>query len=78
MHPLIDQGLTLALYGMSTVFFLLTVLVFAVIAMSLILKKVKYSDENSSELGISLNKRAAIVGAIVQHRKNKSPKVKNT
>ncbi len=74
MHPLIDQGLTLALYGMSTVFFLLTVLVFAVIAMSLILKKVKYSDENSSELGISLNKRAAIVGAIVQHRKNKSPK----
>ena len=78
MHPLIDQGLTLALYGMSTVFFLLTVLVFAVIALSLILKKVKYSDENSSELGISLNKRAAIVGAIVQHRKNKSPKVKNT
>ena len=74
MHPLIDQGLTLALYGMSTVFVLLTLLVFAVIAMSLILKKVKYSDENSSELGISLNKRVAIAGAIVQHRKNKSPK----
>ena len=74
MHPLIDQGLTLALYGMSTVFFLLTVLVFAVIAMSLILKKVKYGDEDSSELGISLNKRAAIAGAIVQHRKNQSPK----
>ena len=72
MHPLIDQGLTLALYGMSTVFVLLPLLVFAIFTMSRVLGKFEYIDENSNELSISQKKRAAIVGAIMRHRKNKS------
>ena len=44
MHPLIDQGLTLALYGMGTVFVLLTLLVFAIFTMSRLLKKFEYID----------------------------------
>ena len=72
MHPLIDQGLTLALYGMGTVFVLLTLLVFAIFTMSRVLGKFEYIDENSNELSMSQKKRAAIVGAIMRHRKNKS------
>ena len=72
MHPLIDQGLTLALYGMSTVFVLLTLLVFAIFTMSRVLGKFEFIDDNSAELSMSQKKRAAIVGAIIQHRKNKS------
>ena len=72
MHPLIDQGLTLALYGMGTVFVLLTLLVFAIFAMSRVLGKFEFIDENSNELSMSQKKRAAIVGAIMQHKKNKS------
>ena len=72
MHPLIDQGLTLALYGMGTVFVLLTLLVFAIFTLSRVLGKFEYIDENSNELSISQKKRAAIVGAIMRHRKNKS------
>ena len=72
MHPLIDQGLTLALYGMGTVFVLLTLLVFAIFTMSRVLGKFEFIDENSDELSMSQKKRAAIVGAIIQHRKNKS------
>ena len=72
MHPLIDQGLTLALYGMGTVFVLLTLLVFAIFTMSRVLGKFEYIDENSNKLSVSQKKRAAIVGAIMQHRKNKS------
>ena len=72
MHPLIYQGLTLALYGMGTVFVLLTLLVFAIFSMSRVLGKFEYIEENSNELSISQKKRAAIVGAIMRHRKNKS------
>ena len=72
MHPLIDQGLTLALYGMGTVFVLLTLLVFAIFSMSRVLGKFEFIDENSNELSMSQKKRAAIVGAIMQHKKNKS------
>ena len=72
MHPLIEQGLTLALYGMGTVFVLLTLLVFAIFTMSRVLGKFEYIDENSNELSMSQKKRAAIVGAVMRHRKNKS------
>ena len=72
MHPLIDQGLTLALYGMGTVFVLLTLLVFAIFTMSRVLGKFEFIDGNFNELSMSQKKRAAIVGAIIQHRKNKS------
>ena len=69
MHPLIDQGLTLALYGMGTVFVLLTLLVFAIFTMSRVLGKFEFIDGNSNELSMSQKKRAAIVGAIMRHRK---------
>ena len=72
MHPLIDQGLTLALNGMGTVFVLLTLLVFAIFTMSRILGKFEYIDENSNKLSMSQKKRAAIVGAVIQHNKNRS------
>ena len=72
MHPLIHQGLTLALYGMGTVFVLLTLLVFAIFSMSRVLGKFEFIDENSNELSMSQKKRSAIVGAIMQHKKNKS------
>ena len=72
MHPLIDQGLTLALYGMSTVFVLLTLLVFAIFTLSRVLEKLEYIDEDSNELSMSQKKRAAIVGAVIQHNKNRS------
>ncbi len=74
MHPLIDEGLTLTLYGMSTVFVLLTLLVFAIFAMSRVLRKFEHTDEDFIKLSIAQRKRAAIVGAIAQHRKDKTVK----
>ena len=74
MHPLIDEGLTLAFYGMSTVFVLLTLLVFAIFAMSRALRKFEYTDENLLKISTNQKKRAAIVGAITQYRKNKTAK----
>tara|TARA_B100000674_G_C37564209_1_gene788735 strand:- start:241 stop:462 length:222 start_codon:yes stop_codon:yes gene_type:complete len=72
MHPLIDQGLTLALYGMSTVFVLLTLLVFAIFAMSRVLRKFGYTDRDFMKLSIAQRKRLAIVGAIAKHRKKQN------
>ncbi len=74
MHPLISHGLALAFYGMSTVFVLLTLLVLAIFAMSKVLKKFERLDENMDDRQNSKNKLAAIVGAIVQHRRSKSIK----
>ena len=74
MHPLIVQGLTLTLYGMSTVFVLLTILVFAIFVMSRVLREFEHTDEDLIKLGIAQRKRAAIVGAIARHRQNKTSK----
>ena len=74
MHPLIVQGLTLTLYGMSTVFVLLTLLVFAIFVMSRVLREFEHTGEDLIKLGIARRKRAAIVGAIARHRQNKTSK----
>lgn len=70
MHPLIDQGLTLALYGMSTVFVLLTLLVFSISGMSQVLRILEHKDEKPGD-SISRKKRAALVAAVLQHRRSK-------
>ena len=70
MHPLIDQGLTLALYGMSTVFVLLTLLVFSISGMSQVLRILEYTDEKPRD-SISRKKRAALVAAVLQYRKSR-------
>jgi oxaloacetate decarboxylase (Na+ extruding) subunit gamma len=60
---LIDQGLTLMLAGMGTVFVFLTALVIAMTLMSLLVRRLQSgsSDPSSEEL-------AAISAAITRHR----------
>ncbi len=63
---LLDQGVTLMLVGMGTVFSFLTILVMAMSAMSAIAVKFVATsiDEN-----VSPEEVAAITAAIVEHRK---------
>ena len=65
---LLDQGTTLMLVGMGTVFFFLTVLV---IAMSLLATVVRRFTPASEEL-VSDEEVAAITAAIAQHRAKNS------
>ncbi|MBO6556821.1 MAG: OadG family protein [Pseudomonadales bacterium] len=68
MSPLVSEGLSLALYGMGTVFVFLTVLVFATMLMSwLVLKTVPASEPERSDTSNS-KKMAAITAAIHAHR----------
>ena len=60
---LLDQGITLMLVGMSTVFVFLTILVIGMSVMSAITKK--FSSVNVSDEEI-----AAITAAIAQHTKH--------
>jgi oxaloacetate decarboxylase gamma subunit len=65
---LLDQGITLMLVGMGTVFVFLTVLVVAMTLMAGIIKRltpVAASDISDEEV-------AAITAAIAQHRKQHS------
>ena len=73
MHPLIDQGLTLALYGMGTVFVLLTLLVFAIFTMSRVLGKFEYIDENSNKLSMSQKKERLLLGQLCSTIKTDPP-----
>lgn len=63
---LLDQGITLMLVGMSTVFVFLTVLVGAMSLMSLVARRflVRVDDAEITEEEV-----AAISAAIAQHRK---------
>jgi sodium pump decarboxylase gamma subunit len=63
---LLDQGITLMLVGMGTVFVFLTILVLGMSMMSLIATKftLRASANNASEEEV-----AAISAAITQHRK---------
>lgn len=63
-ESLINEGLTLMLAGMGTVFVFLTTLVFAMTLMSLLAQKLqgKSSDVSNEEV-------AAIAAAIQQHRR---------
>ncbi len=63
-ETLIDQGLTLMLAGMGTVFTFLTVLVFAMTMMSTIVKRSRVVATDPSDEEV-----AAISAAITRHRR---------
>jgi oxaloacetate decarboxylase gamma subunit len=65
---LLEQGLSLMLVGMGTVFVFLTALVLAMTAMAAIVKRTTPRVEEA----VSDEEVAAITAAIALHRKNKS------
>jgi len=65
---LMDQGLTLMLVGMGTVFVFLTLLVIAMSSMAAVIKRL---TPTASE-AVSDEEVAAITAAIAQHRQKKS------
>ena len=66
MQPsLIDQGLTLMLVGMGTVFVFLTALVIAMTSMSAIVRRL----EPAANIGATEEEVAAISAAIAAHRR---------
>lgn len=65
---LFEQGLSLMLVGMGTVFVFLTALVLAMTAMAGLVKRLTPGVEES----VSDEEVAAITAAIALHRKNKS------
>jgi oxaloacetate decarboxylase gamma subunit len=69
-NELIDQGLTLMLVGMSTVFVFLTSLVIVMTLMSWLVTRFQASPEDSVA---GADEVAAIVAAIAKHR-NQSAK----
>lgn len=70
MQPtLLDQGLTLMLVGMGTVFVFLTVLVAAMTLMARIVKQLTPAAETE---GATDEEVAAITAAISQHRNARS------
>ena len=69
LHPLIEEALKLATYGMGTVFVFLTLLILAMHFMSWILLKFQIPHEKEKSPAITNKTKAAIVAAIQQHRK---------
>ena len=72
MPELMSQGLDLALYGMGTVFFFLTLLVFATMAMSALLSSAEVHQierENGSEQDARIF--AVITAAIQRYREGR-------
>ncbi len=67
---MIDQGLTLMLVGMSTVFAFLTILVVAMSAMSAIVQRVMPAP-SIADAGATVEEVAAITAAIAQHRQRR-------
>ena len=65
---LIEQGVTLMLVGMGTVFVFLTALVIAMTAMAAIVKRVS----PAADIVVSDEEVAAITAAIALHRKNQT------
>ena len=65
---ILDQGVTLMLVGMGTVFVFLTLLVMAMTAMAGIIKRLT----PVAEQGVSDEEVAAITAAITQHRNKNS------
>jgi len=65
---ILDQGITLMLVGMGTVFVFLSLLVMAMTMMAGIVKRLTPVAEN----GISDEEVAAITAAITQHRNKNS------
>ena len=77
MPDLMTQGLNLALYGMGTVFFFLTLLVGATMLMSLLVPSVELEpsaelEKTEGQAGNDSKIRAAIGAAIHEHRQRKN------
>ena len=76
MSDLMSQGLNLALYGMGTVFFFLTLLVVATMLMSRLVPVAEIEPSAGQEIerqgGVDPKISAAIVAAIHQHRQRKN------
>ena len=72
MSDLMSQGLDLALYGMGTVFFFLTLLVFTTMAMSALLPSPEVQRQEQ-ENGSEQDRRvlAAITAAIQRYREHR-------
>jgi oxaloacetate decarboxylase gamma subunit len=76
MSDLMSQGFDLALYGMGTVFFFLTLLIFATMAMSALLPSPELQEEVQQieqENGGEQDRRilAAITAAIQRYREHR-------
>ena len=71
MSDLMSQGLNLALYGMGTVFFFLTLLVAATMLMSKLVPSAEL-EEIERQGRVDSKIRAAIGAAIHQHRQRKN------
>jgi sodium pump decarboxylase gamma subunit len=71
MHPLVEEGFKLALYGMGTVFLFLTLLVLAINSMAWALRKQDDLSEERKPRVLSNKTKAIIIAAISLHRKNK-------
>ncbi|MCZ6502719.1 MAG: OadG family transporter subunit [Gammaproteobacteria bacterium] len=72
MSDLMSQGLNLALYGMGTVFFFLTLLVVATMLMSRLVPVAEIEPSAGQEGGVDPKIRAAIGAAIHHHRQRKN------
>ncbi len=77
MSDLMSQGLNLALYGMGTVFFFLTLLVVATMLMSRLVAVAEIEpsagqEEIERQGGVDPKISAAIGAAIHQHRQRKN------
>ena len=68
-QTLMDQGVTLMLVGMGTVFVFLTMLVVGMTVMAAVVRRL---TPVSPDAGATDEEVAAIAAAIAQHRKNKS------
>ena len=74
MHPLIEEGFKLALYGMGTVFLFLTLLVIAINLMAWALRNQDYLGEERKPTVVSNKTKAIIIAAISLYRQNKPNK----
>ena len=68
MSSIVSQGLDLAIYGMGSVFFFLTVLVLATMLMSKLTTSLSVTINDTSIDNNSKKKMAAIAAAIHLHR----------
>ena len=69
MPPLVSEGLTLALYGMGTVFVFLTLLVLATMMMSWLVAPKETAAVVALPIDLAGDRKiAAITAAIHQHR----------
>ena len=72
MHPLVEEGFKLALYGMGTVFLFLTLLVITINLMAWALRKQGSLSKERKPRVVSNKTKAIIISAIDLYRENKS------